>query len=221
LLRFKSYRNKNTLTQDIFDNWKNPLHKIKTPKKAEVIQDPVELDNIFSMAKGQTDTFTGIRNKALLLFLLDTGCRASEALSVKLSDLDIVSGRVTIQKGKGKKFRIVFLGTKAKKALKAYIKLRKDGSAWLWIKTDGTKLTYEGLRAILRYSASKTTCKVKPTAHGFRRAFAVNFLRNGGNIYTLATLLGHSDLTMLKKYAKFDTDDLQKSHSAFSPVDNF
>jgi site-specific recombinase XerD len=60
----------------------------------------------------------------------------------------------------------------------------------------------------------------KPSLHDFRRAFAINFLRNGGDIYSLQNLMGHADLQVLRRYLAQTKEDLQIAHHNFSPVDN-
>jgi integrase/recombinase XerD len=60
----------------------------------------------------------------------------------------------------------------------------------------------------------------KPGLHDFRRAFALNFLRNGGDIYSLQNLMGHADLQDLSLYLAQTTEDLHVAHRNFSPVDN-
>ena len=75
------------------------------------------------------DNFTGVRDRALLLCLLDTGARAREFLALNLDDVDFVSGAIDIRKGKGGKSWMVFVGKKSRKALRAYIRLRSDSGS--------------------------------------------------------------------------------------------
>jgi len=60
----------------------------------------------------------------------------------------------------------------------------------------------------------------KVILHDFRRAFALNYLRNGGDIYNLQKLMGHADLQVLRRYLAQTTEDLKIAHHNFSPVDN-
>ncbi len=68
----------------------------------------------------------------------------------------------------------------------------------------------------LRKRSGVATC----TAHTFRRTFALNCLRNGMNIYVLARLMGHADITILRQYLPLIEDDLQDAHARFGAVDN-
>lgn len=201
------------------EGWKNPIRKVKAPKIPEEVIEPVEMETVRAMISVCGDTFAGIRDKALLLFLLDTGARALEALSVDLPDLDQVTGAVLIRQGKGRKSRTVFLGQKARKALRAYLKLRTDKSSAAWITAEGTRLTYSGLRHALDNRAKQAHVPA-PSAHDFRRAFALTMLRNGVDLITLSRLMGHKDLQVLKRYLKQVDIDLRDAHLKGSPVDN-
>jgi integrase/recombinase XerD len=114
--------------------------------------------------------------------------------------------------------RTVFLGNRSRKAVRSYLKLRKDGSPALWISESGNRLTYSGLRGIVRRRAILAGLE-EPSLHSFRRAFAINMLRAGVDIYSLQNLMGHADLQVLRRYLKQTSDDLQAAHHKGSPVD--
>jgi len=130
------------------------------------------------------NTFHGLRDKTLMLALLDTGSRAQELLDMNLEDTDYISGSILIRQGKGSKFRKVFLGKKSRRAVRKYLRNRKDNGAALWVIQSGERLTYWGLREIIRQRA--VSAKVdNPSLHSFRRAFALNMLRTGVDIFSL------------------------------------
>jgi len=89
----------------------------------------------------------------------------------------------------------------------------------LWVTNKHNRLTYWGLNQIILRRAEEAHIE-KPSLHDFRRAFALNFLRNGGDIYSLQNLMGHADLQVLRRYLAQTTDDLHIAHRKFSPVDN-
>ncbi len=72
------------------------------------------------------------------------------------------------------------------------------------------------MMARLQQRSGVATC----TCHTFRRTFAINCLRNGMNIYVLARLMGHADITVLRQYLPLIEDDLQEAHARFGAVDN-
>ncbi len=107
--------------------WRDPLRKVKMPKADEDPLEPVPLETIRAMidtcTRGQ---FTGERDRAILLFLLDTGVRAGELLALDKQDADILTGDILIRKSKSRKPRTVFVGRTARRALRAYLKLREE-----------------------------------------------------------------------------------------------
>lgn len=202
------------------EGWKNPIRKIKAPKlNIEPLQ-PVEIETIKKMlATCDRGTFAGERDRAVLLSLLDTGCRADEFVNISLEDIDIPSGTILVRKGKGGKFRNVFIGTLSRKAVRTYLKKRDDDCPYLWVSEKGEKLQYWGLREIVRRRSQKAGVET-PGIHDFRRAFALNFLRNNpGEIYSLQKLMGHSDLQVLRRYLAQTDEDIADAHRRGGPVD--
>lgn len=207
------------------ENYKNPIKKVKAPKLAIEPLEPVSIDVIDKMintCKG--NSLVTLRDKAIMLMLLDTGARASELCAINLEDIDPVIGTCLIRQGKGRKPRSVFLGKKTRKVLRAYLKVRNanvdlEGQEALWVTRGGDKMEYWCLNEIMKRRAKMANVE-KPELHGFRRAFALNFLRNGGDVYTLQKLMGHADLQVMRRYLAQTTGDLQIAHNKFSPVDN-
>ncbi len=196
------------------DGWRNPINKVKAPKLPLEPLEPVPLQNIGEMLK-----YSKARDKAILLCLLDTGARAMEFLNMNLADVNQLAGEILIRQGKGGKPRFVYLGAKSRKALRNYLKQRTDNSNTLWVTDDGTKLTYPGLRMILKRRADQVGISA-PSIHSFRRAFAIGMLRSGCDLVTLANLMGHSSLSVLQRYLKQDNADLRKAHRLAGPVDD-
>ncbi len=202
------------------DGWHNPIRKVRAPKVPDEQIEGVGLASVKALIEAcKGSAFTTVRDKAALLFLLDTGARASEVCAVNLADVDQVTGEVLIRQGKGRKPRTVYLGQKARRAVRAYLKRRGDNCAALWVTDEHERLTYWGLNEIIKRRA-KAAKVDKPGLHDFRRSFALEFLRNGGDIYTLKNLMGHKDLQVLLKYLKQTDADLQAGHAKAGPVDH-
>lgn len=200
------------------ENWKNPINKVKAPKLDIQPLEPVELDKVKKLIDSCPNTFEGLRDKAIFYALLDTGARANELLAMDSKDLNIVTGEILIKKGKGGKPRSVFVSKKSKKAIRQYLKLRNDDNPAFWVKANGERLTYWGLVDLLD-ARSKAAKIDRPSLHDFRRAFALNMLRNGVDIYSIQLLMGHADLQVLRRYLKQNTDDLAQAHKRGSPVE--
>jgi integrase/recombinase XerC/integrase/recombinase XerD len=108
-----------------------------------------------------------------------------------------MDGSVNIVSGKGGKSRVVFLGKASRKSIRAYVKHRMDKNPAMWITHDGERLTYIGLRKIIVRRANQAGINT-PTIHSFRRAFAINMLRAGVDVFSLQKLMGHADLQVLR-----------------------
>jgi len=200
--------------------WKNPMRKVKAPKVSAETIEPVSIQDVTALLATCTAGFSGMRDKAIILTLLDTGARAQEFLDLNLEDMDLASGSALIRKGKGRKPRMVFLGRKSRRAIRAYLRHRRDANLAVWATKDGDRLTYSALRGIVRRRALLAGLTGEPALHDFRRAFAINMLRSGVDIFALQKLMGHADLQVLRRYLAQTDQDLQISHLRGSPVDN-
>lgn len=201
------------------DDYRAPTRKVKPPKTPKDLIEGVPLDDFQKMlaaCKGSNAT----RDKAILLFLIDTGTRASETIAIDLNDVDFATGSVIIRKGKGSKSRVVYFGKTTRRAITAYLKSRKDNHPALWVNERGERLTRFGLAKILQLRARQAGLSSVPSPHDFRRSFALNMLRSGCDIFSLQRLMGHSDLTVLRRYLAQTQDDLEQVHRQHSPADN-
>jgi integrase/recombinase XerD len=202
------------------DDWNNPLHNVKPPRQKIDPIPGVPLEDVKAMLATCGTDFFGIRDKAILLFLFDSGARVSEFRALNREDVDPISGAVVIKKGKGGKGRTVFIGRKARKALRMYLKLRSDNSPALWVTQTSERLQVGSLQDVLKRRSILAAVPVA-SPHDFRRAFALNMLRSGCNQVSLSRLMGHSDLTMLNRYLALVLDDLQDAHEQYSPADRW
>jgi integrase/recombinase XerD len=153
----------------------------------------------------------------IILFLIDTGARISEALGLRVRDVDLENMLVTLD-GKGRKQRIVPFSLELRRILFRYITDYKRKPESLLLATRNE--TVLGRRVVLR--DVKLLCKrlgFEPpsrTVHALRHSFALNYLRKGGSVFHLQRALGHSDLEMTKRYVSLATADLQEVHQRIS-----
>lgn len=196
----------------------NPMRRLKPPKVPEQTLDPVPLEDVQAMLKTcEGKGLLDLRDKALLLALLDTGARAMELLSADLADFD-PEGVILLRETKSKRPRAVFLGKRALRAMLRYLKARQDQQGPLWVTEGGERLTYWGLRQVLRRRAERAGVPA-PSAHAFRRFFALQALRDGMDVVSLQKILGHADLSVINRYLKQTQDDLKRAHERHSPAD--
>jgi len=202
------------------DGWRNPIRKVKPPKLVESPIDPVPLEDIEAMTIACQGHRQGLRDKSILLTLLDTGLRAQELVGLDSTDLDPYTGEIRVRPlvGKGRKGRSVFLAERSRRAVRAYMKVRGQVPGALFETETGGRLKYPGLRQIIRRCAVSAGVE-DPPLHSFRRAFTINMLRNGADLLSIQRLLGHSSMALIAKYAKQVTDDLRQVHLRASPAD--
>jgi site-specific recombinase XerD len=161
------------------------------------------------------------RNRAIILLLLDTGMRADELCQARLADLDTRNRYIKVF-GKGSKERILPVCPRTAQALWKYLAIRGSGlppTEPLFVTQNKTPLDRHRLLKQLAAIGRRAGVKgVHP--HRFRHTFAINFLRNGGNAYTLQMILGHSSMEMVNTYLNIAQADIQSVHRMASPVAN-
>ncbi|MBQ2747812.1 MAG: tyrosine recombinase XerD [Firmicutes bacterium] len=184
----------------------NPADNIKTvkvEKKGIEYLTIEEIDNLLSLPD---DSLKGKRDRAILEVLYATGIRVSELVNVKVSDVNIRMGFVSLT-GESSKARIVPLGRPARAALEEYIYdvrkgLVRDGEDddSLFVNYHGKKLTRQGLWKIIKEYARKAGIENKITPQTLRHSFAVHMVQNGADLKSLQELLGHEDISATQIY---------------------
>lgn len=166
---------------------------------------------------------TAYRDIAIMLMLLDCGLRASELCDLTIRDYERKQGRLAVHHGKGDKPRVVFIGQSAQRALWRYLVTRESlhPTEPLFARSDtGGPMDRFGLRMMIERAGTRAGVP-GACAHRFRHTFAVNYLRNGGNIAALQDMLGHSTLEMVRRYARLAEVDLAQAQKRASPADNW
>lgn len=193
--------------------------RMPLPKLPRDPQPAVRFDDFKKLlAAARLKSRQPLRDVALLTVLYDTGIRASEALHLTLDDVR-PEGFLLIRQGKGGKSRSVPIERPTLKALRAYLqKERHDnpGTRVIFL-VDDHPMSRGALDKVLdRLSACAGLSRL--SAHAFRRGFAVQYLRNGGDVFTLQRIFGHSSLEMSNRYAQLVEDDVKAAHRRASPI---
>ncbi|MCI0329604.1 MAG: tyrosine-type recombinase/integrase [candidate division Zixibacteria bacterium] len=194
--------------------------KIKT--FAPTVLTGTEVERIFALP---SKTPLGRRDRAFLEFLYSTGCRITEALSLPLAALDLESGLVEIEKGKGGKPRKVFLGRQAiasageylKKGRPVLVKEEKSSRGRLFVNRFGRPLSRMGALKIIRGYVRAAGIRKKVTPHTFRHTKATHFLEDGAPLRFVQEYLGHSDVSTTERYTHLRPKHLKKVFRQYHP----
>ncbi|ABO48918.1 phage integrase family protein [Desulforamulus reducens MI-1] len=206
---------------------KNPFAKVKQIKTDKVIIETFEVEEVKRMLNQfNKKVYTEFRDALLIQILYDTGIRISEAINLKISDIDTDKNMFKVF-GKGHKERMVPFGRSIKREILKYLPKRNKevdkelDEGYLFSTRNGTALTIRNVHRKIVEVGTKAKIKGKRlSAHTFRHTFAKTYLVNGGNLFSLQTIMGHNDLSTTRKYVHLLTEDIQKQHRQFSPLDN-
>jgi site-specific recombinase XerD len=158
-----------------------------------------------------------VRDRALVLFMVDSGLRRGEVCALNWADVDMTTGLVAVRRGKGGKARSSVIGARTRRALLAYRRTLADRDGALFQTAAGARFTGSGLLSIFRRLSRRTQIRVNP--HSLRRTFVILSLRAGMDVLHLKALLGHADFAMVEHYAQMEQLDLVQAHREHSPVD--
>ena len=204
------------------DNEWIPQFKIKLPKADKKIKETYtdeELKILLKKPNLKTSDFTEYKTWVYSNYLLATGNRISSVLNIKIGDLDFDNQLIQMNTSKNRKAQIIPMSDSLAIILKEYLSYRKGtDSDYLFCNSYGQKSdlrTYQEM--LVKYNRSKGV--MKTSSHLYRHTFAKKWILNGGDIFRLQKLLGHSDLTVVKEYVNMFSSDLSLNYSQFNPLD--
>jgi len=205
----------------------NPLRQLPAPRI------PVKVINTFTpediaalMEVARRSDGPPFRNLALLLLPLDTGLRVSELVGIEMPHVDLAGGWIKITHAKGSRERLVPIGSVVQRLLSRYIHSGRprplSGRAdYLFLNSWGTPLTKNGVQQMVRrWGRRAGLTHVRCSPHTFRHTFAKNYLVNGGDVFTLQRILGHTTLACVRLYVNMFAADVKRQHGRCSPADN-
>ena len=205
----------------------NLMARIPIPKaETKVITtfNKEQIQSLFNLCLSSNGNST--RNTVILLLLFDCGLRVSELVGIEMDDINLEEGIIKVRKGKGSKERYVPVGNVAQRFLWKYINTSRPKPivphiTSLLLNDKGLPLTRNGVQQILRrYGKKAGITGTRCSPHTCRHTFAKNYLMNGGDIFSLQRILGHSSLASVRIYLNLFATDIKKQHRQFSPVDN-
>lgn len=201
----------------------NILAKLKLPKVPRKLIVPLTDDEITAvLACCDSTTATGCRNRSIVMTLLDTGLRLTELVTLRIPDTHIEEGYVKVL-GKGNKERVVPIGHRVQRMLWQYIERFRPEPIHpmvdnLLLTQEGQCLTSNAVKLMFERLSRRSDVE-RLHAHLLRHTFAVRYLLNGGDVFALQQILGHTTLEMVRRYVFLSEADITCRHRQFSPMD--
>lgn len=202
----------------------DPCGNIRKPKQSNAKPRGISQADFDALMKSTAtgDKEHGVRDRAIILFLLDTGARAGGLVGLNWSDVDLVARRAKVTE-KGEKERIVYFCEETATALRQWRVMHpakcpevfcslQHGAAY------GRALNYDGLHNLIAKRAKEAGCTGKISPHKFRHESARRFIQNGGDLSVLKQVMGHTDIRTTVKYAVFNEAEIAESHDKHNPL---
>ncbi|MFQ5540657.1 MAG: site-specific tyrosine recombinase/integron integrase [Candidatus Paceibacteria bacterium] len=169
-------------------------------------------------AESDAEVLKLMRDQAILELLFSTGLRVSELVALD-SDLDLSRDELPVR-GKGDKVRVVFLSERAKTAVCAYLKARRDMEAPLFVdygrgRKEPRRLSARSVELLVKRYAALAGITKKVTPHVIRHSFATDLLENGADLRSVQALLGHANIATTQVYTHVTDKHLRDVHKSF------
>lgn len=208
------------LEENPFDGLKN----VRLPEKLVKPFSTTDVNKMLRVCSGKSDA--ELRNRLIILLLLDTGMRRGEITSVELTDVNIDDRRIHIRNAKGGKQRVVPFAGQCRDALREYLGIRGTQPGHLLLAVDprgrlrnDAPLTSSGLLQLLRRIGRLSRVE-RVNAHRFRHTFATWAVSHDAREMDVQYLLGHSSVSMVRRYTSaYRSEQAAKRHVSFSPGD--
>jgi integrase/recombinase XerC len=198
----------------------NPAKLVPNPRVPKLLPKYLSVDDMFSLIeKPEGIGFIPSRDRAILELLYSSGLRVSELSGLDMDDLNIRESLIKLR-GKGRKERIVPVGSKAVDAVKSYLierMLLKSREKALFLNRRRTRLTDRSVRRIVVKYARALAMNGKIGPHTLRHSFASHLLQGGADLRVIQELLGHSSLSTTQKYTHLDIRHLMDIYDKAHP----
>lgn len=207
----------------------NPMTLIRTPRQNKRLPKAITVEQVERLLSApDTTDVLGCRDRAMLETLYSTGLRVSELVGLEIDDVDAAGEAVRIR-GKGKKERVVPLGSHALAALRRYLDmLRSDarfaglfdgtrGSRPMFVNKHGSRLSSRSVRRKLDKYLKQVGLDPTISPHTLRHSFATHLLENGADLRSVQELLGHQSLSTTQVYTHLTAQRLQNTYKQAHP----
>jgi len=202
----------------------NPVRQVRTPRLEKTLPHFMDEDEVRRLMESATgDSFTDLRDRALLETLYGGGLRVSEATGLDLGDLQL-DEECAVVRGKGGKERLAPLGRCAAGAVAAYLPERTARVSRLGTSTDslfinknGTRLNVRSVRRVLDRRCALAGIRKRVSPHTLRHSFATHLLDRGADLRAVQELLGHANLATTQVYTHVTTHRLKEVYDKSHP----
>lgn len=203
----------------------NPAKDLKLPKQDKRLPKPISIEEVTALidAASIPDPPIGPRDQALMEVLYGTGARISEAVGLAIDDVDLEGHAVRLF-GKGRKERIVPLGSYAIDAIEAYlVRARPElaskgkGTPALFLNTLGRPLSRQSAWAVIQACADRAGITSHISPHTLRHSYATHLLSGGADVRVVQELLGHSSVTTTQIYTAVSIETLKETFATSHP----
>ena len=198
----------------------NVQGNVKRPRQPQQMKEPFTDEEITRLLTACKRSDYPLRDVAIFSLMFDCGLRAGEITSLEMRRLHL-DQQMLVVRGKGQKDRVVPFSLQTSRALRRYISRERPKSAEELVFTTRQGRQFHAntlLQMVTRRALQAGVTDAHP--HRFRHTFAVSYLRNGGDGFTLQRILGHTTPTMTNRYLNFTGEDLLQRHTAASPLSN-
>jgi integrase/recombinase XerD len=201
----------------------DPMENLRAPRVVKPLPrflSPRQVDAL--LAAPDTHTPLGLRDRAVLEVFYATGLRVSELIGLKPDDLDLSLGVLTAF-GKGRKERLVPLGSEARRWVESYLAevrprlVRGRKARELFLSNRGRGFSRMGLWALVRRHARTAGVARVLTPHVLRHSFATHLLERGADLRALQAMLGHADISTTQIYTHVTQERLRQIYDRFHP----
>ncbi len=202
----------------------DPTVLVETPRRSRSLPKALTIDQVERLLEApDRTTALGIRDTAILEFLYATGARATETITVGLTNLDLQAGTLIVT-GKGNKQRLIPLGSHARTAIRDYLPIRLDlldereRSDVLFVNARGRRLTRQGLWEIVKRNGRRAgidTDALSP--HVLRHSAATHMVEGGADLRTVQEMLGHASISTTQVYTLVSPEHLNEVYVLAHP----
>ncbi|MCU0688853.1 MAG: tyrosine recombinase XerC [Phycisphaerales bacterium] len=207
----------------------NPMTAIRTPKQGKRLPKAITMDQIERLLVTPPDNdVLGMRDRAMLETMYSTGIRVSELVDLNYDDMDDQGDALRVR-GKGKRERIVPVGTHAMAAIRRFVSMVRGDSRYahiwpnggagkaLFMNKHGGRLSSRSVRRKLDKYLKMAGMDPKISPHTLRHSFATHLLENGADLRSVQELLGHQSLSTTQVYTHLTAQRLKNAYNEAHP----